>query len=156
MPSMSRNRYSPPDRRSHVADWERTQQPRVWKGQFRLLIILLLALTFWVSVPVTLYYTAMAILEPSPLTKHHALWGLVSLLGSLLLGIFVSAATKCSLCHSTPFLERRQRKHQLANHIPLFTHRASALLSLLLRGRFRCMYCSTPYRIGLRNKDDQT
>lgn len=152
MPSQS---YSPKSRKSHVADWERTQQPRVWKGQFRLLLIVLLSLTTWISFPATLYFLFKLLTAPSAENKSHVIFALAALLGSLLLGIFISAATKCSLCHSTPFLERRHRKHQLANDVPLLTYRASAILSLLLRGRFRCMYCSTPYRIGFKSKNDQ-
>lgn len=152
---MSRHRYPPPDRRSHVADWERTQPPRVWRGQFRLFFIVVLALTTWVSFPATLFFLGKLLIEPAKDTKTHLVISIVALLLSYLLGLALSASAKCSLCHSTPFLQRRHRKHQLANALPMLTYRASAILHVLLTGRFRCMYCSTPYRLGIKSREDQ-
>src|SRR4051794_23647296 len=122
---MSPTRFNPAERRSHVADWERTQKPRVWKGQLRLLFIVLLTLTTWVSLPATLYLTAKVIVDPTPAGKVQVVSWLAALLISLLVGIILSANTRCSLCHSTPFLQRHQRKHPLANKVPLLTYRAS-------------------------------
>ncbi|MES2707214.1 MAG: hypothetical protein V4726_11500 [Verrucomicrobiota bacterium] len=151
---MSRHRYSDKERKSHVADWERTQPPRVWRMQFRLLIIVLMALVTWISLPATVYFTVMLITNPSPAAKVHVVVSILALVVSYLAGLLVSASSKCSLCHSTPFLQRRHRKHPLANDLPLLTYRASAIVHLLLRGRFRCMYCSTPYRIGFKSRED--
>ncbi|MDB6132306.1 MAG: hypothetical protein JWM59_549 [Verrucomicrobiales bacterium] len=148
---MPRHRYQSTGRGSHVADWERTQPPRVWKTQARLLLIVLLSLVTWAALPATLCLTVMLLLDPTPEIKQWALISMVSLVVGLVAGILISSTAKCSLCHSTPFLQNSHRKHQLANDVPLLTYRASAIVHLLLRGRFRCMYCSTPYRIGPRS-----
>ena len=138
---MSRHVKSLAGSRSHVADWERTQKPRVWRGQGRLIVIALLA---------TLYFTARLVMEPGAGWERWALGSLVALVGSLVVGIVLSAMTKCALCHGTPLLGKSCRKHQLANKLPLLTYRASTILHLLFTGRFRCMFCSTPFRLGRR------
>jgi hypothetical protein len=136
------------NRRSHVADWERTQKPRVWRGQGRLLLIAFLALTSYVALPATLYGTVRLVLEPEGGWEKVALGSLIALVGSLVLGTVLSAVTKCGLCHGTPMLGKNCRKHVLANKLPCLTYRASAILHLIFTGKFRCMYCSTPFRLG--------
>ena len=135
-------------RRGHIADWERTQKPRVWKGQFRLLLIALFTLTMYAALPATLYFTARLIMEPEAGWQHWALGALITLVASMVLGIVLSAITKCSLCHGTPFFVNRCRKHALANKLPLLSFRASCLAHMLFTWKFRCMFCSTPYRLG--------
>ena len=53
----------------------------------------------------------------------------------------------CTLCHGTVLSEKRCRKHDRAFRIPGLSYSASAALSVLCTGRFRCMYCGTPYRV---------
>jgi hypothetical protein len=137
--------------RSHVADWERTQKPRVWRGQGRLVLIALLALTTYAALPATIYFTIRLILQPEGGWQLWALGSLVALVAALLLGTILSAMTKCALCHGTPLLGKSCRKHQLANKLPILTYRASAILHLFFTGRFRCMFCSTPFRLGRKN-----
>ena len=137
-------------RRSHVADWERTQKPRVWKGQVRLGIIALLALTSYVALPATIYFTIRLLHDPQGAWQIPAALSLVVFAASFIVGLLLSAITKCSLCHGSPLLGKRCRKHVLANKLPLLTHRASAILHLVFTGRFRCMFCSTPYRLGTK------
>lgn len=148
---MSRSLKSLSATRSHVADWERTQKPRVWRGQGRLILIALLALTTYAALPATLYFTVRLILEPEGGWQVWALGSLIALVAALVLGTVLSAMTKCALCHGTPLLGKSCRKHQLANKIPLLTYRASAILHLVFTGRFRCMFCSTPFRLGRKN-----
>jgi hypothetical protein len=59
----------------------------------------------------------------------------------------LSRGLNCSLCHGGLMQSRRCQKHARAFRLPLLTHRASAVISLLTTGRFRCMYCGTPYRL---------
>jgi hypothetical protein len=137
-------------RRAHVADWELTQKPRVWKGQGRLLLIALLALITYAAVPATLYFTARLIIAPDAGWQIWTVGSLVALVVSLVLGILLSATTKCTLCHGTPLMGNKCRKHTLANKLPLLTYRASSIVHLIFTGKFRCMFCSTPYRLGRR------
>lgn len=139
-------------RRSHVADWERTQQPRVWRGQGRILLIALLAITTYISFPATFYFTYRLVREPGGGWHSWTIGALSALLISLILGTILSAMTKCALCHGTPLLGKKCRKHLLANKLPGLTYRASAILHLVFTGRFRCMYCSTPFRLGRKSQ----
>jgi hypothetical protein len=100
--------------------------------------------------PATLYCTARLIMEPEAGWQMWALGCLITLVGSLVLGIMLSAITKCALCHGKPFFGNRCRKHPLANKLPLLSYRASTIVHLLFTGKFRCMFCSTPYRLGPR------
>ena len=142
-----------PNRRSHVADWELTQKPRVWKGQGRLILIALLALISYAALPATIYFTVLLTLEPQGDWHNAAVGSLIAFVGSLVVGTVLSAMTKCSLCHGSPMLGKRCRKHVLANKLPCFTYRASAILHLIFTGKFRCMYCSTPFRLGARTEN---
>ena len=137
-------------RRSHVADWERTQKPRVWKGQFRLIIIVLLALTSYIALPATIYFTICLLVEPQGAWQVPAALSLVAFAASFIVGLLLSAITKCALCHGSPLLDKRCRKHVLANKLPLLTYRASAILHVIFTGKFRCMFCSTPFRLGTK------
>lgn len=55
--------------------------------------------------------------------------------------------TQCPLCRGTPLLDSSASKHRKALRIPLFNYGNSAVLHLLLTGRFRCMYCGTPFQL---------
>lgn len=59
----------------------------------------------------------------------------------------LSRSLVCALCHGTVMHEKRCQKHSQAFRIPLLSHRASAVASVLTTGAFRCMYCGTPYRL---------
>jgi hypothetical protein len=120
----------------------------VWRGQFRLLQIALLALITYLSLPATLYFTCRLLLDPGKGWEHWTVAGLITFTGSLVLGLLLSATTRCSLCHGTPLLGKNCRKHTIANKLPFLTYRASAILHLIFTGRFRCMFCSTPFRLG--------
>lgn len=150
-PPMPSQVKSPIHRHSHVADWERTQKPRIWRGQGRLLVIAFFALTSYVALPATIYYTIHLILDPQGGWQTLALASLIALVVSLLLGTLLSAITKCGLCHGTPLMGKNCRKHVLANKMPCLTYRASAILHLIFTGKFRCMFCSTPFRLGWRD-----
>ena len=141
-------------RYAHVADWERSQKPRVWKRQGRLLLIALLALISYAALPATLYFTARLMLEQDPDWEKPALGSLIALVLSLIIGTVLSAMTKCALCHGSPLLGKNCRKHTLANKIPFLTYRASALLHVLFTGKFRCMFCSTPFRLGTKTENN--
>lgn len=139
-----------PKRRSHVADWELTQKPRVWKGQGRLLFIALLALISYAALPATIYFTILLILEPQGGWHDAATGSLITFAASFVVGTILSAMTKCSLCHGSPLMPKKCRKHVLANKLPCLTYRASAIFHLIFTGKFRCMYCSTPFRLGVK------
>lgn len=138
-----------PYSKSHVAEWERTQQPRVWRGQIRLAFLCLFSVSTWVSFIWGLYAGMRLLLNTADRSwERPILISSILFAVSLLLSLYLSAITRCPLCHGTPFVEKRCRKHKLAFRLPGFTYRASAIIHLITRGFFRCMYCSTPYRFG--------
>ena len=114
------------------------------------MVIALLALTTYVALPATIYFTIRLIQEPQGGWSTLTIISLVALVVSLVIGTLVSAITKCGLCHGSPLMGKSCRKHVLANKLPLCTYRASAILHLIFTGKFRCMFCSTPFRLGTR------
>jgi len=52
---------------------------------------------------------------------------------------------RCPLCKGTPYLNTGAAPHREAVRIPPLNHGITAMLSTILRLRFRCMYCGTPY-----------
>jgi hypothetical protein len=86
-------------------------------------------------------------------------WGWLALAG---LGVFVLAriavfvlasALSCPLCHGTVMHEKRCRKHEDAFRLGPLSYRASAVLSLLFTGSFRCMYCGTLWRLRRTSRE---
>lgn len=77
-------------------------------------------------------------------------WAITALggFGLVRMIIFILApGLHCTLCHGTVVHSRACRKHDKGTKWPLFSHRASTALSVFFTGRFRCMYCGTPYRV---------
>jgi uncharacterized Zn-finger protein len=52
----------------------------------------------------------------------------------------------CPLCHGTIFWTKPCQKHPKAAKWPLVGYKLPALLNMMLRGVFRCMYCGTSFR----------
>jgi hypothetical protein len=113
-----------------------------------LILIVLLSVITYISLPATLYFTLRLVTDPGQRWDSWAIGSLIAFVSSLVLGIILSTLTKCSLCHGTPLLARKCRKHTIANKLPFLSYRASSVLHLLFTGKFRCMYCSTPFRLG--------
>jgi hypothetical protein len=55
--------------------------------------------------------------------------------------------TLCPLCRGPVFHVQRSVKSRGATKIPGLDYRTSIVLSLFLVGRYRCMYCGTPFRL---------
>jgi hypothetical protein len=70
------------------------------------------------------------------------LWGICLAIRSIL-----GRSCKCPLCHGQWLVERRCRMNDKARKYPLMKYRTSLLIDVMLRWRFRCQYCGTPYRL---------
>lgn len=57
----------------------------------------------------------------------------------------------CPLCKCTPLLDNMAFKHQKARKVWPLNYGNTAVLSILFKQRWRCMYCGTPFDI-LKNK----
>lgn len=132
-----------------MADWERKQPARPWRGQGRLLMILLFNLLTWASFVGLIWTLTLLLLDN---TRKELNLPLIVCLAVFVVGLIVrmglAGATKCPLCHGKPFRDTGSVKHRLANKIPGLPWTTSTVLHLLFTGRFRCMYCSTPFRFG--------
>ena len=54
----------------------------------------------------------------------------------------------CPLCLGTVLKTQRCKKHKKARRIFFLTHKATAILDILTRLRFTCMYCGCRFRLG--------
>jgi len=55
---------------------------------------------------------------------------------------------KCGLCHNPVAYPKGSSPHRDAEIMPPLTHRQTCLVNAVFRGRFICMHCGTPYRMG--------
>lgn len=82
--------------------------------------------------------------------RELGLWaiGVLGAFALMRLVVFILApGLHCTLCHGTVVHSRGCRKHDKGTKLPLLSHRASTALSVFFTGRFRCMYCGTPFRV---------
>ncbi len=54
-------------------------------------------------------------------------------------------SVRCPLCKGTPLLDNRAAKHSRARRVFPLNYGSTALLTLLLSQRFRCMFCGNPF-----------
>ena len=126
----------------------RVQKPRAFKRPFLLLVGVLLALVtnvaFWWGV------VALGMMLIPPRDTSYGVHVLVAIGVYMVfrtIRYFHAVSLKCPLCHG-PFLhEKKCHKHRNASHYLIFSHKASLILDIALRGVFHCMYCGTPFRL---------
>lgn len=131
----------------------RTRRARAFHRRGRLVLVALLLVLAFVG------FIAFALGVVEMLRTQNRDWGWVALTG---LGIFVltrlvvfvlAGTLSCPLCHGTVMHEKRCHKHRDALRIGPLSYRASAVLSLLFTGTFRCIYCGTPWRLRRSTRD---
>lgn len=87
------------------------------------------------------------------LSPEASFWG--SVLVVCVLAYFVFALwrffharkTLCSLCRGSVFHAQKSVKSRDATKFPGLSYGGSVALSLVCTGRYRCMYCGTPFRL---------
>ena len=127
--------------------WEDTQRPRSYSASFAFYATSLASIILWVT------FWGMLVALAGIFLGWEGPWKTVApvcLLAFIILLIGVldfSHKLSCPLCHGTPLLSRKCNRHRLAVRWPLFSYRATTVLSAVLTLRFRCQYCSTPYRL---------
>jgi hypothetical protein len=143
--------FQPADPRPMEAPRER--RPRHFPRSGRLLLVAVLL--FMAFVGFTGFFAGVVMLG---VTQERA-WGWPALgclagfaLARALVFVLADALT-CPLCHGTVMKERRCRKHDDAFRLWPLSYRASAVLSVLGRGMFRCMYCGTLWRLGRKRRE---
>ena len=144
--------HRPPDiqtipTRSGSLTWEDTQRARSHPRSLRLLFGAAMCMAFWLSILGTMA-SLFLILSGKPGPWQRVVVGcLVSTAVTLVIMLGITLTEKCPLCHGTPLHERRCHKHRLAQRLPFFTYRFTAVLAILFTMGFRCMYCGTPFRL---------
>ncbi len=53
----------------------------------------------------------------------------------------------CPLCHGRILHHSKCHKHRDARRVGLFGYTSSLFVDILLKGKFTCMYCGTPFRM---------
>lgn len=132
------------------------QRARAYPQPGRLVLGVLLDLSCKISALTGLVALVMFVLnkpqqeQPSPALSF---WG--SVLVVSVLAYFVFAAwrffharhTLCSLCRGPVFHSQKSAKSREATKYPGLSYGSSIALSLVFTGRYRCMYCGTPFRL---------
>jgi hypothetical protein len=85
------------------------------------------------------------LLRPSLLAAQLVVAGVVFGFVSWLIAYFKRRAVRCPLCKGTPLVNSGALPHVRARRIRPFNHGVSAVLSILVTQRFRCMYCGSDY-----------
>ena len=132
------------------------QRPRPHPQPLRLVVGILLDLTCKALAALGLTAIGVSIYHAKSLTDwsgQDPTWGLVflsALAGYILFSVwrfYHGKRTVCSLCRGPVFHVQRSAKNRDATKWPGLGYRTSAVLSMLFTGRYRCMYCGTPFRL---------
>ena len=115
--------------RSQKGSWEDYQRPRSFPGSFTLFCGAAFFLALWLSIAGGLLSILMLLLGNAGPWKEIALVSLLGLAASLAVSLIISLNTRCPLCHGLPLLNRRCRKHRLAQKWPLLTRRVTVSTS---------------------------
>lgn len=125
----------------------RVQRHRHYPRAARVLIVALLLGISWAGI--VLFLTSLGIMWQSGEQVHG--WFALGGLGLFALGraaaFVLGRHLNCSLCHGPVLHEKNCHKHVDAFRILPLSYRNSTVVSLLGTGKFRCMYCGTPYRL---------
>lgn len=143
------DRY-PHDPMGHSGNWEVTQRPRAYYRPMRLLGGILLYWACWACALGCMTGLAMFLVAPQDEKKLHLTYALAGLFGYVFFRVWRyshTRSTHCQLCHGTPLYSKDCPKHRMANHMPGLGYEASTVVSVSFTGKFRCMYCGTPFRL---------
>ena len=62
-----------------------------------------------------------------------------------LVSLYLRRKASCPLCKGTPYLDNRAHYHTKAVRIFPFNHGTTNLLRSIVRQRFRCQFCGSPF-----------
>ncbi len=86
-------------------------------------------------------------MAPNPDLGYAALGSLFGY-AFLRVAAFAKAQTlSCPLCHGTVLHSKSCHKHRDAHRFPLLGYVWTAIIDVLCRWSFRCMYCGTSFRL---------
>ncbi len=85
------------------------------------------------------------VMQPTMLASRFVVAGLIFCALSWLLAFFKRRAAHCPLCKGTPLVNSGAHKHAKSFRIQPFNHGTTALFSIIVTQKFRCMYCGSDY-----------
>lgn len=109
----------------------------------RLRLAALIAVLFFVSVPIALIGAALIVLN------NEGMWAIAPAV-TLVLGLLylmVATKLKCRICGQPLYISKGCHKHVKAHHIPVIGYIFPTSVQLLLFSWFRCIYCGTSIRL---------
>lgn len=87
------------------------------------------------------------VINPTPTSVRPMVIAMIACVVSWLFSFVRRRSVRCPLCKGTPLYDSGAVKHAKAYRLPPLNYGNTAVLSILFLGRFRCMYCSTPYDV---------
>ena len=97
----------------------------------------------------------LAITNPNPMIPKLVVAGLSLSALTWMIAYFKRRSVRCPLCKGTPLINSGASPHPRAWRMSLLNHGVSAICSILLTQRFRCMYCGSDFDL-LKSKSSKT
>ena len=83
------------------------------------------------------------LIQPSLVAMRTVVGGILFCALTWLIAFFKRRGACCPLCKGTPLINSGARAHIQARRIPPFNHGVSAILSIIAKQKFSCMYCGS-------------
>jgi len=126
---------------------QRMRRARAFKRPLLLWFTALLYVLAFAAFVAFIVFGVRMYLEQNKTMGIYALAAVGVLVFARVLAAINSRHLTCHLCMGTVLHEKTRHKHQNAKRLPLFGHRAMAVLNVLFTAGFTCMYCGTPFRL---------
>jgi uncharacterized membrane protein len=88
---------------------------------------------------------ACVLVHPEPLAKDLLVGALIGSAVTWLAALLKRRSVLCPLCKGTPLLSTRARVHTRAWCLWPLNHGVTAIISIIVSQKFRCMYCGSDF-----------
>lgn len=126
----------PPSERSNIG-------PRSLPHRGPYLGAMLLALLHWLAVVATATLGVIIFQTRNPAANPWFFAAAAGVIATWIAGFMRRRTIKCPLCKGTPLLDSRAVRHRKASRLLPFNYGTTAIISLVVTQRFRCMYCGS-------------
>jgi hypothetical protein len=104
-----------------------------------------LSILHYLGIVLTVTALVAFFIEPNQRATQFIMGGLIYSGITWLMAFFKRRSTHCPLCKGTPLINSGALTHGKAVRWFPFNHGVTAVLSIIARQRFRCMYCGSDY-----------
>jgi hypothetical protein len=150
-PNPMSNRTNDSYTAGRAGNWEEHQKPRAYHRAGAFLGLVTLRTLTWIGFCYCAFVLVSAFLmDNGPERRALFLRALIVLIAAVtcrVVGWAQERTLRCSLCNGTPLHDKSCRMHKKAVKIPLIGYSGATVLSTLCTGKFRCIYCGTPFRL---------